>query len=313
MRKGIYGILITLLLAGGAVLCFVRWQAWFGMPAEQEWTGDTLSYTFPCFERDTTPESLTLLVLGDIHNGLSREQYDTLAARVPQAEAVVQTGDWLERGYFYYKQQLLHEWMPSRLCGTPVIACPGNHEYMKGLHKQLSPVWDSTFVHPHNGPKQVPGEHYYLDFPQLRLIAIDTNPLTRIVHLTRTLTWLGEAMNTAGDRFVVVIMHHPVFSVAKGRFNSLVYGTFRYALGKADLVLAGHDHSYMRRTPFVVINTAGRPKEQVIRYSTDTTATEPVYGVLQTAIDQSQASTLRFNVYRLNDAVLIDSLYVKHD
>ena len=47
MRKWISIILIGLLLAGGAVLCIVRWQAWFGMPAEPQWTGETLSYTSP--------------------------------------------------------------------------------------------------------------------------------------------------------------------------------------------------------------------------------------------------------------------------
>ena len=48
MRKWIRVILITLLLAGGATVCVIRWQAWFGMPDEPVWTGDTLDYVFPC-------------------------------------------------------------------------------------------------------------------------------------------------------------------------------------------------------------------------------------------------------------------------
>ena len=77
----------------------------------------------------------------------------------------------------------------------------------------------------------------------MRCIVIDTNPLTRTVWLTRTLTWLREAMYGAGGRYTVVLMHHPVLSPAEGRFNPLEYATFRHALGDADLVLAGHDHS----------------------------------------------------------------------
>jgi hypothetical protein len=88
----------------------------------------------------------------------------------------------------------------------------------------------------------------------------------------------------------------------------LVYSTFRYALGKADLVLAGHDHSYMRRAPFVVLNTAGKTKKQKYHYTPEVTDTVAVYGVLQSSI-----SNLQFKVYRLNDNTLIDSLYVKHD
>ena len=192
--------------------------------------------------------------------------------------------------------------------GLPVIACPGNHEYSKGIRKTISPVWERTFDHPHNGPVDVPGVSYFVDIPQVRFIIIDTNPLVRLADLTRTLTWLRQTMNTADDRFIVVLMHHPVLSVGKGRYNPLIYSAFRHALGDADLVIAGHDHSYMRRTPFVVLNAAGKPKPQQPVFEPEVTDTVPVYGVLQSSI-----SNLQFNVYRFNDNTLIDSLYVIHD
>lgn len=297
-----------LLLAGGAVICAIRWQAWFSMPPEPAWTGDTIDYVFPY-----PTEGNTVLVLGDIHNRLMQADYDTLAARVPEVDAVAQVGDWMERGQEYYRQELLREWTHSALMGLPVIACPGNHEYSKGIRKTISPIWERTFDHPHNGPVGVPGVSYFVDLPQIRFIVIDTNPLVRLVDLTRTLTWLRQAMNSAEGRFIVVMMHHPVLSVGKGRYNPLIYTAFRHALGEADLVIAGHDHSYMRRTPFVVLNTAGKPKTQQPVYVPEVTDTVPVYGVLRIANLQSEISNLQFNVYRLDDNTLIDSLYVKHD
>ena len=119
MRKWFRLISIALLLAGGIVLCAIRWQAWFGTPEEPQWTGDTLHYVFPNLtgEADQTSNSpkddLTILVLGDIHNRLSRAEYDTLAARVPDAQIVLQAGDWMERGQNYYRQLLLREWTAS--------------------------------------------------------------------------------------------------------------------------------------------------------------------------------------------------------
>ena len=233
MRKWLKITIPAILLAGGAVLCSLRWQAWFGMPAEPQWNGDTINYVFP------SPSSIhhspfTLLVLGDVHNRLTRADYDTLAARVPDADAVIQIGDWLERGQNYYYQLLLREWTNSALYGLPVITTPGNHEYSKGIHKTLSPVWEHAFPHPLNGPKEVPGASYFIDLPSVRLIAIDTNPLVRIVDLTRTMTWLQQTMNSADGRFIVVIMHHPVLSVAKGRANVTVYSAFRRILADAD-------------------------------------------------------------------------------
>ena len=309
MRKWIRFIVFVLLLAGGVVVCAIRWQAWFGMPPEPHWTGDTINYVFPYPTGEAGP---TILVLGDIHNRLMQADYDSLAARVPDIDAVAQAGDWMERGQEYYRQELLREWTNSALMGLPVIACPGNHEYSKGIRKSISPVWEHTFDHPHNGPVGVPGVSYWVDLPQIRFIVIDTNPLVRLVDLTRTLTWLRQTMNTAGDRFIVVMMHHPVLSVGKGRYNPLIYSAFRHALGDADLVIAGHDHSYMRRAPFVVLNAGGKGKEQRPLFVPEVTDTVPVYGILQSQITNHK-SQMRFTVHRMNDGAQIDSLYVNHD
>lgn len=303
MRKRIYIALLAVLLAVGAVICAVRWQAWFVIPAEPHWTGDTLQGVFHTPNEDNDSIA-TILVLGDIHSRLTRTDYDTLAARVPDADLVMQAGDWMERGQEYYRQLLLREWTNSALNGLPVIACPGNHEYTKGVHKSLSAAWNETFLHPANGPVGVPGASYWLDIPQMRIIAIDTNPLSHVVYLTRTLTWLREAMYSAGDRTVVVIMHHPVLSAAKGRVNPAIYGTFRYALSQADLVIAGHDHLYARRTPFVMLNTAGRIKKQKKRLYYEVCDSVPVYGVLTNS---------QLTIHRMSDGVAIDSIYVKHD
>ena len=303
MRKRVYIALLAVLLAVGAVICAVRWQAWFVIPDEPHWTGDTLQGVFHTPNEDNDSIA-TILVLGDIHSRLTRTDYDTLAARVPDADLVMQAGDWMERGQEYYRQLLLREWTNSALNGLPVIACPGNHEYTKGVHKSISAAWSETFLHPANGPVGVPGASYWLDIPQMRIIAIDTNPLSHVVYLTRTLTWLREAMYSAGDRAVVVIMHHPVLSAAKGRVNPAIYGTFRHALGQADLVIAGHDHLYARRTPFVMLNTAGRIKKQKKRLYYEVCDSVPVYGVLTNS---------QLTIHRMSDGVAIDSIYVKHD
>jgi len=330
MKRWLKIIVLTLLPVAGVVICALRWQAWFGMPAEKQWTGEVQEYVFPTFASDSlpgfevtdegwqdtlSPQALDILILGDIHNNLTRADYDSLAAWVPQADAVAQVGDWMHRGQEYYRQWLLREWVPSGLCALPVINTPGNHEYSKGIHKTLSPVWSHTFPQPSNGPVGVPGKHYYVDFPQLRFIVLDTNPLTRLVYLTRTLTWLRKTMATAGDRYIVVMMHHPVFSAAKGRFNSLIYLAFRHALGEADLVIAGHDHSYMRRSPFMVLNTSGTPKPQRFHYRTDHTDTVPTFAVLsiQRTTVAYQPSPMHIHVHRMDNGEVIDFMYVKHD
>lgn len=307
-------VFLTIVLASLTTLCIVRWHAWFNMPPEPKWEGPIRDYTFPMFEEDKTPNSFDILVLGDIHSKLKTADYNLLAKRVPQADVIAQVGDWMAWGQNYYYQDLLQEWLPSNLSGLPVIATPGNHEYTKGLIKRRTEPWDHAFQHLKNGPKGVPGVTGYMDLPYIRLIVIDTNPLWRIMHFTRTLTWLHRTMSEAGDRYTMVLMHHPVISVAKGRFNPMIYAFFHHALSRADLVIAGHDHSYMRKTPFVILNTAGDLKAQH-GIGAQVTDTAKVYSVIsiQKPIIPEQQPEMVFKTYRMEDGQVIDSLYVHHN
>lgn len=324
MQKKIKIIFFTLLLTGGAILCATRWQVWFHIPQEPEWKGDTLAYQFVTFGLDTvpgfvhtkqgwidtlSPHSLDILLLGDIHNNMTQADYDTLHQRHPNIDIVAQVGDWMERGQFYYYQQLLTQWLPSSLCSIPIINCPGNHEYNKGLNKTLTHDWYTWFKHPSNGPIDQKGSMYYVDFPQLRFIVIDTNPLNRVVYLTRTLTWLENAINTAGDRLVITMMHHPVISAAEGRFNTLIYATFRLALGQTDLAISGHDHTYMRQMPFLVLNTAGKNKHPKQHNANTIVSTEQAYSIISIPYHANQA---KLTTFQRSNGHIIDSCYVNN-
>ena len=252
-------------------MCVVRWNTWFGNPPEPEWTADTLDYTFYTFGQDSVPgfehnglewedlrepDTLQMLLFGDVHNSITHSQWDSIAKRHPHADFYVQLGDFVERGYFYYNQKLYHE-----LCGTgfdslPIINVPGNHEYRKGLRRTLPDYWQETFPQPQNGPLGFEGTTYYVDFSDLRLIAINTNGLQHLHDYTRVNTWVKDALSEAEGRFVIVIMHHPVHSSGAGRQNIRVATTFIRALHKADLVFAGHDHNYARRLPYIDINSS---------------------------------------------------------
>lgn len=253
---------LALLLAGGIALCVVRWQAWFGNPPEPALTADTISYRFRTFADSATyaqrPQSpdYQILILGDVHNSLTRADYQKIADEAGNLAAYAQLGDLVERCYLFYFQQLYRELQGTPFDSLPLINCPGNHEYRKGLRRSLPDLWYQNFPQPLNGPQDFLGSTYYIDFPNLRFIVLDTNGMQWLHEYMRTLTWLNGVMASVGDRFVVVMMHHPVYSCGAGRFNTTIYTTFAHALRRADLVFAGHDHNYARRLPFVNTNAA---------------------------------------------------------
>ena len=268
-------LILLILLTGGIILCAIRWRVWFGNPEEPEWNGDTVLYSFRTFNGDSLegfvryqnrhsviwqdlnqPDTLVFLLLGDVHNSIDSLQWDVLAARHPNLDFYAQAGDFIERGYFFYLQQMVSELEGTPFERLPIVNVPGNHEYRKGVVRHLPDLWYRSFPQPLNGPQRFLGSTYYIDFHNLRFIAIDTNGLQRLSDYTIVNTWVRQTIRQAGGRFVVVMMHHPVFSAGVGRQNPLIWLTFLRVLHNADIVFAGHDHNYARRLPFIVTNSA---------------------------------------------------------
>ena len=159
---------------------------------------------------------------------------------------------------------------------------------------------------PLNGPADYLGQTYYVDFPAMRFIVIDTYGLQGLHAYTRVQTWVKRAMLGAGDRFVVVMMHEPVHSCGAGRQSVPIYLTFRRTLDKADLVIAGHDHNYSRRMPYINTNAATKyylnkvnPKDERI------CSGHRLYEVL--SVDED---TLRVQTYLMEDGSLYDEVEV---
>jgi len=316
--KALRWIVLITLLAGATVVCSLRWQAWFGMPIEPEYKGDTLSYHFSCFGADSVsgfqytdlgwqdiyePSTLRLVILGDVHNQMDSVDYATILTSHDTIDAVAQLGDWMERCYFYYQQLLYHQLQGTGIENVPIIACPGNHEYYKGLNKKLPESWLKLFHNPLNGPQRFLGSTYYVDFPKLRYIVLDTQGQQRLSDYTITYTWLKTVMLSAGDRFIVVMMHHPVYSPKKGRFNLATWLTFQHILKKADIVFAGHDHSYAVRDHFINTNSSRKVYHAKKKACVDATLNSRLYQVMEI-----KADTLRVTTYSLDSLDHIQTL-----
>lgn len=252
MQRKIKLIILASLLVGGVVICAIRWKAWFGMPPEPKWEGPVIDYKFITFNNDTVLRSLqcdtvSFILFGDIHNSLTNDQMASIYDRHPDVRFWAQLGDLMERPGHYYEQLLFHSLVGTGFDSLPIVATPGNHEYEKGIRKTLSNRWKTLFANPQNGPARFLGRTYYVDFPHLRLITIDTDGLFFMSDYTQVSFWLKKTLSEAGDRFKVVMMHHPIFSTACGRTNPMIWLAFHDAVLKADVVFSGHDHNYARR------------------------------------------------------------------
>ena len=325
MRRWIGWIIGLCLLAGGATVCAIRWEAWFGNPPEPEWTGEKITHQFITMNNDSVlralqRDTLSFLLLGDIHNSLMNDQMDALSQRHSDIQFWAQMGDWMERPYMYYEQMMYQSLLGTRFDSLPIIAIPGNHEYLKGIVKNLPEHWKTIFPNPQNGPARFLGTTYYVDFPHLRLIALDTDGLHRMSDYTQVAFWLKQSLTNAKDKHTVVIMHHPVFNTAQGRQNPLIWLSFYGILREADVVFSGHDHNYARRTveykerfwvkqqPTLFIGTNASKKMYAVKEKVNYECSfsgEPVYEYVVVTKD-----TLSIHTYNLHSGELIDEVKV---
>ena len=325
MRRWIGWIIGLCLLAGGATTCAIRWEAWFGNPPEPEYNEPIIAHQFITFDNDSVSnalqrDTLSFLLLGDIHNSLTNSDMSLLSERHPDIQFWAQMGDWMERPYLCYEQMMYQSLLGTRLDSLPIVAIPGNHEYLKGIVKTLPEHWKTIFPNPQNGPARFLGTTYYVDFPQLRLIALDTDGLHRVSDYTQVAFWLKNNLRNAGKKFTVVMMHHPVYSFAQGRSNPLMWLAFHSAMREADVVFSGHDHNYARHTehykarfwkkeePTIFIGTNASIKKYPVKENKKYEASlsgEPVYEHIFVT-----PNTLHISTYTIHSGERIDNVEI---
>jgi len=215
-------------------------------------------FHFAVQDYENTSEKDTFLLFGDMQYTSLEEAtsfVDAAFGTVSEADFVAYVGDIIERPTDDY-WQLYFSSMGDRTANLPQVAALGNHEYLKGIRKRYDVRWPHVFVNPQNGPDRFLGRSYFVDFPNMRLIVLDTDALRSVSDHTVLRTWLTQVLHyestqwnqtrEENTRWNIVLMHHPIYSAGMGRDNPTIAWALRYVLEDADLVVAGHDHNYAR-------------------------------------------------------------------
>ena len=223
-----------------------NWSNWFTFKIENPING---AYSF--------------IYIGDVQdsvNGVSGELFHRAYSNQPNAAFMMFIGDMIERPHDAY----WGVWFKSG--GTlfqtlPIIATPGNHEYYKGLIQTLDERWLAHFPFPQNGPPNFLGRTCYWDYQDTRYISIDSNGIQGIPSALEHRKWLKSVLENTHIRWIVVMMHHPLYSTSRGRDYFYFRWLFKSLFDKfkVDLVLQGHDHAYGRLAH--IVNSENKEKQ----------------------------------------------------
>jgi predicted phosphodiesterase len=224
-------------------------------------------HQFSTASNQSTP--LSFLYVGDAQNyilELWSRVIRNAYKKAPNADFFIHAGDLIDSAH---DESEWNEWFAAGgfiHSEIPAIAVPGNHEY-RGLNAnrprdkpELSIQWDAQFGFPKNGPQELHKTCYYIDYPNLRVIALNSN---RAIKLQAQ--WLKKVLEENNKKWTVVTFHHPIFSASTGRDNPELrkYWKPLFDQYNVDLALQGHDHSYARGAIFenpILVNRSDQNK-----------------------------------------------------
>lgn len=132
--------------------------------------------------------------------------------------------------------------------------CPYRGSYGPGATKnRFFPAlgnhdWYTAGAEPYLEYFELPGNERYYDFVwnSVQLFMLDTDPSEPdgVMSDSRQAAWLQRGLAESAARWKIVVMHHPPYSSAL--HGSTSYTQWPYKEWGADLVFAGHDHTYER-------------------------------------------------------------------
>ena len=197
----------------------------------------------------STNDRFTFVYIGDIQDtigGNAGNMFSKINRNNKDAAFWILGGDVIERPHDQYWNEYYTS-MDSISQTMPVLACPGNHEYYKGLCNKL----DERFIY--NFPYFVYSRNegyavFNTNYQNVAIITLDSHHGFWTLFSQRR--WFKNTLDKMYDvKWKIVVLHHPVYSV-RGKlkhffirclFNSLIrkYGV--------DIVLQGHEHCYARK------------------------------------------------------------------
>lgn len=149
-------------------------------------------------------------------------------------------GDLADRGGNKGQWDMMFSAASGVLSKLPVMAAPGNHEY----YDDKSIVnFKALFTLPQNGPEGYKENSYYFETGDALFLVLDTQQ-----SLKNQLKWLENTCKASDKKWKIVLMHRGIYSGFYDEAELRKAAAPVFDRAGIDLVLNGHDHTYLRTT-----------------------------------------------------------------
>ncbi|GMG86926.1 purple acid phosphatase family protein [Biformimicrobium ophioploci] len=191
------------------------------------------------------PESFSFVYMGDAQNGL--DQWGKLAVTAvreePEARFYIMAGDLVDRGNERDDWDNLFGYGAQMFGHRPLVPVIGNHE----VHGGNPDLYLKLFDLPKNGPAGIaPERAYHFTYGNALFVILDSN-----LEPASQAEWLDQVLAQSDAKWKFAVYHHPAYSAKPERSHKGVrkHWVPIFDRHKVDVVMQGHDHSYLRTFP----------------------------------------------------------------
>jgi hypothetical protein len=245
-------------------------------------------------------ERSVVLYFGDMQPEGSIKEYGETARLVasalkahPDAGAALQCGDLVNAGDSPEEWDAFLAAVGPALGGIPFMTAPGNHEvtaYAKESgHKPR--YYLDVFELPENGPEGYKEEYYSFDYGSAHYVSLSSNYLDpaesysddeaeNAAIAAEIDRWIEDDLAGTDKPWKIVMMHHPAFPLGGTGTAAAMRARWIPLFERVgvDLLLVGHEHSFMRSWPLLggaedengIVQVMGNASEK--NYEDDTAA-----------------------------------------
>lgn len=264
-------------------------------------------------------DTAAFLFLGDIQfeNSMVDEYraWGELVSRVlkqnPDAAFALQAGDIVQNGIRQAEWEAFFDAASPVFSGLPFMPANGNHE--SNLPGGKPELYLDLMSLPQNGPEDFLEEFYSFDYGPCHVTVLNSwvfsgEQILSDADYARIEQWISEDLAAAGERWKIVMLHHPAYAVASDLVSDSVLEHWVpvFEAQGVDLVLCGHQHVYARSLPLKagvtdpengIVYVIGNSGKKFYSSADETLQEKVVYGTSTAQVVRLRGDSLELTAY----------------